>query len=135
MPTFEACTKSSKAQLIKAPAKGRAAIFQNPACEKYRVTVFDDCVDTGGGKRADYIITRPGFVSVITELKGKNIKEAGEQIVATKNFLSAGGFAEPHVGALIVSSKVPLGVSTVQQTALLLRKAGIARLRVKNRCW
>jgi len=74
-------------------------------------------------------------VTVITELKGKNIKEAGEQIVSTKDFLTANNLVEPHLGALIVSSKVPLGVSTVQEVAVKLRKAGISRLRVKNQYW
>jgi hypothetical protein len=135
MCTFKKCTKKTSVPLVKVGGRGKVAIFKNGAKAAHCVTEFDGCVDTGGTKRADYIVSQTGLVNVITELKGKNITEAGQQVIATKDFMKSEGLLEPHVGALIVSSKVPLGVSSVQELALQLRKAGINRLRIKNRVW
>jgi hypothetical protein len=73
--------------------------------------------------------------SLIVELKGCNVSDAGPQIKNTRSFLSSNNHTDKSPSALIVCAKVPLGVSTVQRLAEDLRKAGIRKLKVKSRCW
>ena len=67
----------------KVEENGRKAIFLNPENAPIKKVRIDGCLIVGDTRRADFIVSKPGVVDVIVELKGKDIYHAKDQIVAT----------------------------------------------------
>lgn len=134
MPCFADCTRSAKRKLVVVKESQRCAIFNNSSEISLQLTQFDKCVDCEGS-RADFIVTHPDCRRVIVELKGKDILAAGSQIVNTLRYLKSEGLLNGNVAALVVCSRVPLGVSSVQRLTGSLRQAGVHRVKIKSREW
>jgi len=114
--------------------KGKVARFENGAREVLLKTQFDGCVDCAG-QRADFVVRNKQKNTVVVELKGKDVLEAGAQISNTVKFLSENGKCVGKPSALVVCAKVPLGVSSIQELTLSLKKAGVGKVKVKTREW
>lgn len=134
MGCYLECTRTCRGKVIAVCEGRRTAAILNNAKEPFKVTRFDGCVDCEG-KRADFVINCFDNRRVIVELKGRQIEDAGPQIENTLSFLARNGLVKNEISALVVCSKVPLGVSSVQRLAATLKTAGISRVKVKTGKW
>ncbi|HEX4029627.1 MAG TPA: hypothetical protein VHX20_04645 [Terracidiphilus sp.] len=102
---------------VKTPEEnGKSVIFLNSQgatvllvhadryCRKGR-SDCTDCFFEKDQKVADYIVSKPGIVDVIVELKGTDVMAAVEQIEATIRTWNVHERCTGKIGALIVSSK------------------------------
>jgi hypothetical protein len=134
MGCFETCTKPANRPIITVKEGQRFAFFLNEEKCEITLTKFDGCVECEG-RRADFVVNHPDRRRVIVELKGRDVEGCEEQIKNTFKHLRSKDLAEGPVAALVVCSKVPLGVSSVQRLAGNLKAAGVAKLKVKSREW
>jgi hypothetical protein len=134
MACYDDCTHSARRPTVVVRESGRTAVFRNENREKLTLTKFDGCVDCDG-RRADYVLNHPDQRRVIIELKGRHLSDARDQISDTFKFLSQTKRTGSGVSALIVCSKVPLGVSTVQRLTVALKSVGVVKVKVKSREW
>lgn len=134
MSTFDRCTHSNSKPLIVVKEKQRVACFRNEQREAYRLTRFDGCVECAG-RKADFVLTHADQRQVLIELKGRHVEEAREQLVNTFDHMRSVGCASGRPAALIVCSKVPLGVSAVQRLTADLKSAGLGKVKVKSGEW
>jgi len=112
-----ACFESRKESRVKTPAEsGKAAVFLNRQGETVLLVHADkfcrkgrdgcnDCFFEQDQRVADYIVSKPGTVDVIVELKGTDLMGAVSQIEATIPPWRAHERCSGKLGALIVSSK------------------------------
>jgi|ERR1017187_5560971 hypothetical protein len=121
-PVLQGCTEESNDSKITVKRDGRRATFDNSV----RATI--KCVDLdrwipAAHVRADYILSKPGVVDVIVELKGKDIQHATDQIVATlAKWKNAPPFSK-KIGGLIVFTRCPMSAAqTGDIKKRLLRK-------------
>ncbi len=76
--------------------------------------------------KADYIVSKPGFVDVIIELKGKDIAHAAEQIVATLLKWKQAPPYSDRIGGLIVFTRCPMRAAEIgDMKKRLLRQHGL----------
>jgi hypothetical protein len=126
------CTQVVHDSRPKVEENGRKAVFLNLQNDEVRIIRVDNCLITGSSRRADYIMSRPGLVDVIVELKGKDIFHARDQILATLPvWLSNPPFSSKIVG-LIICSKSPASSSELQVMISKARKAGLTLIVEKN---
>jgi len=88
------CIESLRHTKIKVHDKGTnvSAVFLNPdkrIVERIRV---DGCLVPARQTAADFLVSMPGTVDVIVELKGTDLRKAFEQVEATIDFLGNSGF-------------------------------------------
>jgi len=113
-PALANCTEVVKESKPKVEERGRKAVFLNAErSEVFKIRV-DGCLIKGDTPRADYIISKPGKIDVIVELKGRDIYHAHEQIIATLPFWRAFPPLSPVIAGLIVCSKSPVSASELQ---------------------
>lgn len=74
----------------------------------------DGCLIADGSLRADFIISKPGVVDVIVELKGKDILHARDQIAATLAFWKTHPPFSDKIAGLIICSRSPMASSDLQ---------------------
>jgi hypothetical protein len=98
----------------KVEENGRKAVFLNPEKAAIRKVRVDGCLIVSDTRRADFIISKPGVVDVIVELKGKDINHARDQIVATLSFWRAYPPFSKRIAGLIICSKSPMSASDLQ---------------------
>jgi hypothetical protein len=82
----EECIELCTAASIYIEEQGVAATFLNPRRRRVRKVHYDGCYNKVAGiYKADYILSLPGVVDVVIELKGShtNLKHALEQVVST----------------------------------------------------
>jgi len=65
-------------------------------------------------RKADFIVSKPGVVDVIVELKGKDIYHAKDQIVATLSFWKTYPPFSGKIAGLIICSRSPMSSSDLQ---------------------
>ena len=98
---YAAYIEELTSRLVTVEENGRAAHFQNPQKAAVRRVLVD-----GGlmkqGKRADYVVSNPGIVDVIVELKGSDTAHGIEQIRATYPVWKKHQLSSNMFGALIV---------------------------------
>lgn len=104
----EGCIEALRHTKIKVQAKGRVALFANPAQEEVKKLDVDCWLAAQSVTRADFVLTKPRIVDVIVELKGKEIAHAAEQILATHAYWKRMEGRAPKTGALIVFTRSPL---------------------------
>jgi hypothetical protein len=83
---IEECIEECTANAIYVEERGVAATFLNPRRRRIRKIHYDGCYNkTPGDYKADYIVSLPGAVDVVVELKGShtNLKHALVQVVST----------------------------------------------------
>jgi len=113
-PSSEHCIQTVCDSKPKVEENGRKAVFLNPQRAEVKKVKVDGCLIVGSGPRADYIVSMPGVVDVIVELKGKDIEHARDQIVATLPAWKAHPPFSAKVAGLIVCSRSPLSSSDLQ---------------------
>jgi hypothetical protein len=126
---------------VKTPTEnGKSATFLNRRGETVLLVHADrycrkgragctDCFFEKDQKVADYIVSKPGLVDVIVELKGSDIMAAVEQIVATITVWRKNERYSGKIGALIVSSKGASHPDT--QTKFLLQQKHFKKHGIK----
>jgi len=110
--------------LPKVEENGRKAIFDNTQREEVKIIRVDGGLIQDNRQRADYIVSKPGLVDVIVELKGRDVNHAIEQIYATIPVWRAHPPFSPQLGALAVCSRVPATSADLQVKKAKARKAG-----------
>jgi hypothetical protein len=113
-PSSEDCIQSVCDSKPKVEENGRKAVFLNPERVPVKKVRVDGCLITGNTPRADYIVSKPGVVDVIVELKGKDIFHAKDQILATLPFWKVHPPFSGKIAGLIVCSKSPMSASDLQ---------------------
>jgi hypothetical protein len=110
-PLLQGCTEESKEPKITVKRDGRRATFQNPERETIKRVDVDCWIRSTETVKADYIVSMPGVVDVIVELKGKDISHAVEQVVATlAKWKNAPPFSK-KIGGLIVFTRCPMSAA------------------------
>ncbi|MFC3580611.1 hypothetical protein [Sphingomonas hylomeconis] len=100
------CTTPTRNSKIKVEENGRVAVFTNEENSKFKVIEIDGCLITAG-VRADYMVSKGKSVSVIVELKGKDISHACDQLFATVEHDAVKEIINPQVGFLIICRRFP----------------------------
>ncbi|WP_162241549.1 hypothetical protein [Methylobacterium sp. Leaf117] len=122
----DSCTIVVSHKLVKVEENKRKAVFRNPESKEYRITKVDNCVVTEG-PRTDYLVSEKGSVSVLVELKGKDVEHACEQLFASADHASVRPLLESRIGFVIVCSKYPrfdTFVAKAKNTAAKRYKSG-----------
>lgn len=112
-PAIDRCTRSNKDSKIKVEANGRKATFLNPGHVKIKIVDLDCLLASRQVIRADHIVSKPGFVDVIVELKGKDLKHAEQQILRTLQHWKAAIPFSPQFGGLIIFSRSPENAAAI----------------------
>jgi hypothetical protein len=107
-PLLQECTEDLTDSKITVKRDGRKAVFDNAERATIRRIDLDCWIPSTETLKADYIVSNPGVVDIIVELKGKDIKHAVKQVVATlTKWKSAPAFSE-KIGGLIVFTRCPM---------------------------
>lgn len=117
----------------KVEENGRKAVFLNPQREEVRKVQVDGCLINGSNPRADYIVSKPGVVDVIVELKGKDIFHARDQIMATIPIWRSHPPFSSRIAGLIICSRSPASSSDLQVMKSKARKLGLVLVVEENR--
>jgi hypothetical protein len=126
------CTETIYDSRLKVEENGRKAVFLNLERKEVRKVQVDGCLITGSSRRADYIVSRPGVVDVVVELKGKDIYHARDQIQATLPIWQSHPPFSDKIGALIVGSRIPASASDLQVMVAQFRRAGLVLIVEKS---
>lgn len=153
----EECIELCTATSIYVEEQGVAATFLNPRGREIRKVHYDGCYNKAASAyKADYILSLPGIVEVVVELKGShtNLKHALEQVVSTVEDWQADPKCSAKPAGLIVFGAIqtrdhlprrrPKANSTVQTIAgdfrrrfkgrilLLIHESGEKQFRFKD---
>ncbi|MGA3949193.1 hypothetical protein ACI2TD_25590 [Ralstonia nicotianae] len=122
MLNSETCVTVTREKRIKvSEVKSRKAIVLNLKGEKFHVTNFDGCM-VKNTVAADFVVSREAVGDLIIELKGKDVKHAMEQIIATASYLRDNEVAEGRVGGVVVCKEYPKTTTTIQTLKMGLKK-------------
>ena len=113
-PIQEGCIQTVCDSKPKVEENGRKAVFLNPGNDHIKKVQVDGCLIVNNTPKADYIVSKPGMVDVIVELKGKDIYHAKDQIVATLSFWKAYPPFSEKIAGLIICSRSPMSSSELQ---------------------
>jgi hypothetical protein len=117
--------QKSLTRKIKVEANAIKAIFNNSDRVEIRIVDVDCWLVHETGLKADRVVSKPGVVDIVVELKGKNINHAMEQVLATcSRWKSVPPFSK-KIGALIVFSRSPERSATIGDWKARLLKEGI----------
>ncbi len=107
-PLLQECTGELSDSKITVKRDGRRATFDNSDRALIKRIDLDRWIRSNDTAKADFIGSKPGVVDVVVELKGKDIKHAVEQIVATlEKWKNAPPFSR-KIGGLIVFTRCPM---------------------------
>lgn len=126
-PSLQACTEELNDSKITVKRDGRRATFDNSGRTAIKRIDLDCWILSAESPRADYIVSKPGSVDVIVELKGKEIGYAVEQIVATFIRWRKVPSRSSRIGGLIVFTRCPMRAAVLGD----IKK----RLLVKHELW
>ena len=132
------CANQTTNKLITASEHNRKLTIKNPSAKVVRKIKVDGCLIVDSSKRCDYMFeiidnaASDKICSVIyVELKGRHIKEAYGQLVATID-----RFIDDHrgikKGCHIVASRVPRTGPEVQQLKIEMLRKKQAQLTVST---
>jgi hypothetical protein len=113
-PPSDDCIQTVCDSKPKVEENGRKAVFLNPENAPIKKVRVDGCLIVGASPKADYIVSKPGAVDVIVELKGKDIHHAKDQIIATLPFWRAYPPFSGKIAGLIICSRSPMSSSELQ---------------------
>jgi hypothetical protein len=125
-PLLQLCTEESNDSRISVKRDGRRATFVNSERASIKRVDVDCWIPSSATAKADFIVSSPGIVDVIVELKGKDIAHAIEQIVVTfAKWKDAPPFST-KIGGLIVFTRCPMRAAEIGDTKKrLLRQHGL----------
>lgn len=104
--------------------------FTNPQLKVINEVKIDDCIIISG-VRCDYLLDIPcSGLSILIELKGRNVKHAISQIEASHNHLS--NQLGMNIIWIVSSKRCPIIASDLQIAALKIKRMYNAVLIVKN---
>ena len=133
---YNQCLKQRTHPIISVNERKRKFVINNPNKKEVHQVTVDGCLPIKGIK-CDYLFEVVDSKTVYyVELKGKDVKHALEQLLAT---LSNSFIKSKHVGykkrCVVVSSRVPQMDPSVQRLQKQCRKQIKAILAIKNqRC-
>jgi hypothetical protein len=112
-PLLQPCTEDLSDSKITVKRDGRRATFDNANRTTIKRVDLDCWISSTDAVRADYIVSKPGSVDVIVELKGQDIAHAVEQIIATLvKWWKAPPFSN-KIGGLIVFTRCPIRAAEI----------------------
>ncbi len=112
-PPLQACTEELNDSKITVKRDGRRATFSNPGRAAIKRIDLDCWIPSTDTPKADYIVSKPSFVDVIIELKGKEIDHAIEQIVATLVKWKKTLPFPKKIGGLVVFTRCPMRAAEI----------------------
>ena len=104
---LEDCTEVLSHPRVTVKANGRSATFLNPDRTKIKRIDLDCWLSSAETAKADFLLSKPGVVDVIVELKGKEIHHAIEQILATHELWKKTSPRVPNIGGLVIFTRSP----------------------------
>jgi hypothetical protein len=104
---LENCTEVLSHPRTTVSANGRSATFLNPDRTKIKRIDLDCWLSSVETAKADFLVSKPGVVDVIVELKGKDIHHAIEQILATLALWKKASPIVPNFGGLVIFTRSP----------------------------
>ena len=131
---YERCSQIRTSNILSVSERRRKFILKNPYSKDVRQVSVDGCLPIESAK-CDYLFEISASAQVYyVELKGKDIKHALEQLLATMSYCF---FAARHINyektCVIVSSQVPKMTPRTQALKKQCRKKKNARLKIKTR--
>jgi hypothetical protein len=102
MARAEDCIEHSNGTSLHVSGHGVGATFRNPRRKQLRKIRYDNCYNTRGDRKADYIVGIVDVVDVIIELKGSDLKHAVSQIENTLAAWTVDPIRYPRIVCLIV---------------------------------
>jgi hypothetical protein len=125
-PSLQGCTKELSGSKITVKRDGRRATFDNAGRDSIKRVDLDCWIPSANAAKADYIVSKPGVVDVIVELKGKEIARAVEQVVATLVVWKNAPPFSSKIGGLIVFTRCPMRAAEIgDMKKRLLRQHGL----------
>jgi len=125
-PQLQLCTEESNDSRISVKRDGRRATFVNTERTSIKRVDVDCWIPSPTTAKADFIVSKPGVVDVIVELKGKDIAYAMEQIVATLMRWKDAPPLSKKIGGLIVFTRCPMRAAKIGDIRKrLLRNHGL----------
>jgi hypothetical protein len=132
------CAEISNNKIITAKENGMQLVIKNPTQKQITKIRVDDCVITDESKRCDYMfeitdtsLSKNIYRVIYLELKGRHIQEAYVQLATTiDRFIAEHRTCKKECH--IVSSKVPMTASDVQQLKIKMLKNKQATLIVST---
>jgi hypothetical protein len=106
-PLLASCTRTKTGSKIKVEAHDRKAVFDNSARAEIKIVNLDCRLAGDTSPKADHIVSKPGVVDIVVELKGKDIDHALEQILATYAKWKIVPPISKQIGGLVVFSRSP----------------------------
>jgi hypothetical protein len=113
-PSPEDCIQTVRDSRPKVEENGRKAVFLNLTRVPIKKVRVDGCLIVSETLKADFVVSKPGVVDVIVELKGKDIHHAKNQIIATLLFWREYPPFSEKIAGLIICSKSPMSSSDLQ---------------------
>ena|ERR1017187_5678344 len=122
----EECIELCDANPVFVDEYGVRATFLNPRRKQIRKIRYDGCYNKNAGVQADFIVSLPGVVDIVVELKGShtNLKHALKQVVNTLEDWLLDSKCAAKLAALIVYGAIqtrdelprrrPKAISSVQ---------------------
>jgi hypothetical protein len=117
------CVEIVNDSKIKVAEKGKSVIFLNPQRVEFKRIKVDNCL-VKTGSRADWIISKTGGVSVIVELKGRDVGHAIEQLFATLTHIDCTDWLNYPTKLLVICAKYPSFDTKVARAQVRARKLG-----------
>ncbi|WP_428309114.1 hypothetical protein [Hydrocarboniphaga sp.] len=129
-----ACFSVTKATKIKVEENGRKATFLNERRLEFIRTQMDGCL-VKNQTAADWVVSRRSVADVIVELKGKDVKHAIDQILASAIYLTEKGLRNGKLAGLVVCRQYPRFDTTIQRGQMQFAKIykGPIRIESKNK--
>lgn len=100
------CTKIVTHSRVKVEEKRKKAIFKNPNKSKYEVSRVDNCLIKDGTK-CDYLVSKFAEFSVFVELKGQDVSQACDQLLASVKHPAVAPLIYNKLGFLIICQRYP----------------------------
>lgn len=131
---LSSCTVTRSDSKIKVEANAVKAIFDNSDRVAIKIVDVDCWLQNEAALKADRIVSKPGVVDVVVELKGKDINHAMEQVRATcTRWRKAHPLSGKFIGGLVVFSRSPERSAAIDDWKTRLLKEGIWLEMNKNR--
>lgn len=125
-PLLKECTEELDHSRVTVKRDGRRATFDNSERTKVKCVDIDCWIQSTSEMKADYVVSKPPVADVIVELKGKDVKHAAEQIVATLGKWRSVPAFSSKIGGLIVFTHCPMSAAEIGDLKKrLLKQHGI----------
>lgn len=103
---FERCSAQTKDAIIVAEERGRKLRIKNPTRLEVTQIEIDGCLIDDERPRCDYVFEIGRHCAIYLELKGRDVKQAYQQLAATLGYLESRHLGMERV-CHIVATRVP----------------------------